>query len=96
MVPSHRVFGANRVSPRHPSPLIAYRVQKKAGQRRTSRPGIERTAPKRLDDATRLVSVSCPPCGFGPDGAGALFIAAPPGSPIAQIGQSAENPKITC
>jgi hypothetical protein len=29
MIPLYRVFGANRVSPRHPSLLIAYRVQKR-------------------------------------------------------------------
>jgi hypothetical protein len=29
MIPSYRVFGANRASPRNPSLLIAYRVQKR-------------------------------------------------------------------
>ena len=72
MVPSYRVFGANRVS-RRPSLLIAVPRPKKAGQSCTSGPGIERTAQKRLGDATRLASVGCLACGFGPDGAATLL-----------------------
>jgi hypothetical protein len=73
MIPLYWVFGENRVLS---ASIASHRLPrpKKPGQRGTSRPGIERTAPKRLDDATGLASVGCLPCGFGPDGAPALSL----------------------
>src|SRR5580692_11653212 len=46
---------------------------KKAGQSCNSGSGIERTPQKRLGAATRLASVGCLACGFGPDGAATLL-----------------------
>jgi hypothetical protein len=69
------VSGLRREPRLSPESIASHRLPrpKKAVQRCTSRPGIERMAPKRLGDATRLASVGCPPCDFGPDGAGALL-----------------------
>ena len=83
MIPSYRVFGANRVSPRHPSLLIAYRVQKRqvnavplapASKERLQKDSTMRRGLLRL--AARLaVSVLT--------GLALSSIAAPTGSPIA-------------
>jgi hypothetical protein len=83
MIPSYRVFGANRVSPRHPSLLIAYRVQKRqvntvplapASKERLQKDSKMRRGSLRL--AARLaVSVLT--------GLALSSIAAPTGSPIA-------------
>jgi hypothetical protein len=83
MIPSYRVFGANRVSPRHPSLLIAYRVQKRqvnavplapAAKERLQKDSKMRRGSLRL--AARLaVSVLT--------GLALSSIAAPTGSPIA-------------
>jgi hypothetical protein len=85
MIPSYRVFGANRVSSRHPSLLIAYRVQKRqvnavplapASKERLQKDSKMRRGSLRL--AARLaVSVLT--------GLALSSIAAPTGSPIALL-----------
>jgi hypothetical protein len=83
MIPSYRVFGANRVSSRHPSLLIAYRVQKRqvkavplapASKEQLQKDSTMRRGSLRL--AARLaISVLT--------GLALSSIAAPTGSPIA-------------